>query len=201
MLVTSQVLDEGIDVPAANVGIILSGSASKRQYAQRLGRILRPTDDRQPARLYEIITDETMETYVSQRRREGGECVVLTANLARSRTTDEEVKPLFIDPTDGRYRETARELIQLFDDHLGEPKGDLEDSIDELTVADTDYKIVQGLAKLLKDECEFEVIASVEPREIRQRLFEKANKRYPIVRQPTLGEDTPETGSIQLGCR
>ncbi len=71
MLVTSQVLDEGIDVPAANVGIILSGSASKRQYAQRLGRILRLTDDRQPARLYEIIAEDTMETYVSQRRREG----------------------------------------------------------------------------------------------------------------------------------
>jgi superfamily II DNA or RNA helicase len=71
MLVTSQVLDEGIDVPAANVGIILSGSASKRQYAQRLGRILRPTDDRQPARLYEIIAADTMETYVSSRRRQG----------------------------------------------------------------------------------------------------------------------------------
>jgi len=71
MLATSQVLDEGIDVPAANVGIILSGSASKRQYAQRLGRILRPTDDRQPARLYEIITADTMESYISQRRREG----------------------------------------------------------------------------------------------------------------------------------
>ncbi|KYH24239.1 UvrABC system protein B [Halalkalicoccus paucihalophilus] len=71
LLVTSQVLDEGIDVPAANVGIILSGSASKRQYAQRLGRILRPTDDRQPARLYEIISENTMETYVSQRRRKG----------------------------------------------------------------------------------------------------------------------------------
>ena len=71
MLVTSQVLDEGIDVPAANVGIILSGSASKRQYAQRLGRILRPTDGRQPARLYEIITEDTMETYVSERRRQG----------------------------------------------------------------------------------------------------------------------------------
>ena len=71
MLATSQVLDEGIDVPAANVGIILSGSASKRQYAQRLGRILRPTDDRQPARLYEIISKDTMETYVSERRRKG----------------------------------------------------------------------------------------------------------------------------------
>ena len=73
ILATSQVLDEGIDVPAANVGIILSGSASKRQYAQRLGRILRPTDDRQPARLYEIIATDTMENYVSQRRREGVE--------------------------------------------------------------------------------------------------------------------------------
>ncbi|MDL0126660.1 DEAD/DEAH box helicase family protein [Halobacterium salinarum] len=71
MLVTSQVLDEGIDVPAANVGIILSGSASKRQYAQRLGRILRPTDDRQPARLYEIIAANTKERYVSQQRRQG----------------------------------------------------------------------------------------------------------------------------------
>ncbi|WP_338738373.1 DEAD/DEAH box helicase family protein [Haloplanus salilacus] len=71
MLATSQVLDEGIDVPSANVGVILSGSASKRQYAQRLGRILRPTDDRQPARLYEIITEDTMETYVSERRRKG----------------------------------------------------------------------------------------------------------------------------------
>ena len=73
ILATSQVLDEGIDVPAANVGIILSGSASKRQYAQRLGRILRPTVERQAARLYEIIATDTIENYVSQRRREGVE--------------------------------------------------------------------------------------------------------------------------------
>ncbi|WP_458190273.1 DUF790 family protein [Haladaptatus sp. NG-WS-4] len=115
---------------------------------------------------------------------------MLTANLARSRTTDETITPLFIDPSEARYRETARELIQLFEDHLDEPKGELEDAIDELTIADTDYKIVQGLAKLLKDECKFDVVASVDPREIRRRLFEKANERYPIVRQPTLGEDT-----------
>ena len=115
---------------------------------------------------------------------------MLTAKLARSRTTDETVTPLFIDPEEERYRETARELIRLFEDHLGESKGDLEDAIDELTVADTDYKIVQGLAKLLQDECEFEMVAPAEPRKIRRRLFEKANERYPIVRQPTLGEDT-----------
>ena len=115
---------------------------------------------------------------------------MLTATLARSRTTDETVTPLFVDPGEAHYRETARELIRLFEEHLGEPKGDLEEAIDELTVADTDYKIVQGLAKLLKDECEFEMVAPIESREIRRRLFEKANERYPVVRQPTLGEDT-----------
>lgn len=115
---------------------------------------------------------------------------MLTADLARSRTTSDAIRPLFIDPADEKYREAARELIELFDAHLGEPKGDLEDAIDELTIADTDYKIIQGLAKLLTDECEFEVVASVEPREIRRRLFEKANERHPVVRQPTLGEDT-----------
>jgi predicted nuclease of restriction endonuclease-like RecB superfamily len=115
---------------------------------------------------------------------------VLTADLARSRTYEDTITPLFIDADEQRYRDTADELIQIFEEHLGEPKGELEDTIDELTIADTDYKIVQGLAKLLKDECEFETIAPVEPREIRQRLFEKANESYPIVRQPTLGEDT-----------
>ncbi|MEF8882117.1 MAG: DUF790 family protein [Halapricum sp.] len=115
---------------------------------------------------------------------------MLTADLARSRTRSGEVHPLFIDMSDEQYRETAATLIELFEDHLGEPKGDLEAAIDELTVADTDYKIVQGLAKLLTDECEFEQQAAVAPREIRQRLFERANDRYPIVRQPTLGDDT-----------
>jgi len=115
---------------------------------------------------------------------------MLTADLARSRTHQDTITPLFIDTGDQQYRETATKLIQIFDEHLGEPKGDLEDTIDQLTIADTDYKIVQGLAKLLKDECEFETVAPVEPREIRQALFEKANDSYPIVRQPTLGEDT-----------
>jgi len=86
---------------------------------------------------------------------------VLTADLARSRRSDGQIRPAFIDPDEQRYRETAKELIGIFEDHLGEPKGDLEDTIDELTITDTDYKIVQGLAKLLQDESEFEVYAPV----------------------------------------
>jgi len=41
VLVSSQVLDEGIDVPEANVGIIVSGTGSSREYVQRLGLVLR----------------------------------------------------------------------------------------------------------------------------------------------------------------
>ncbi|GAA0465204.1 DUF790 family protein (plasmid) [Halococcus dombrowskii] len=115
---------------------------------------------------------------------------MLTADLARSRTSDGEVTPLFIDPDDARYRKTAGELIELFETHVGEPKADLDTAIDQLTVADTDYKIIQGLAKLLRDECDFETVAAAEPHEIRQRLFERANDSYPIVRQPTLEADT-----------
>ena len=115
---------------------------------------------------------------------------MLTADLARSRTHEDSITPLLIETDEQQYRETAAELIQIFEEHLGEQKGKLEDTIDQLTIADTDYKIVQGLAKLLKDECEFEIVAPVEPREIRQRLLKKANESYPIARQPTLGEDT-----------
>jgi superfamily II DNA or RNA helicase len=69
MIVTSKVLNEGVDVPEANVAIILSGSGSIREHVQRLGRILRRREGKQ-ARLYELVTENTMETYVSQRRRE-----------------------------------------------------------------------------------------------------------------------------------
>ena len=41
VLVTSRVLNEGVDMPAANVGIVISGGGSVREHARRLGRILR----------------------------------------------------------------------------------------------------------------------------------------------------------------
>jgi superfamily II DNA or RNA helicase len=68
-LVTSKVLDEGVDVPDANVGIILSGSGSKREFVQRLGRILRKKDDKK-AVLYEIVSQGTLEEGSSRRRHE-----------------------------------------------------------------------------------------------------------------------------------
>jgi superfamily II DNA or RNA helicase len=69
ILVTSQVLNEGVDVPAANVGIILSGTGSVREHVQRLGRLLRKHADKQ-ALLYEVVTRGTAEEFTSDRRRQ-----------------------------------------------------------------------------------------------------------------------------------
>ncbi len=67
-VVTSKVLNEGVDVPAANVGIVLSGSGSVREHVQRLGRILRRAEGKQ-ATLYEVVAEDTAEEFVSSRRR------------------------------------------------------------------------------------------------------------------------------------
>ncbi len=66
---TSKVLNEGVDVPDANVAIVISGSGSVREHVQRLGRILRKRGDKR-ATLYELISANTSETFTSERRRE-----------------------------------------------------------------------------------------------------------------------------------
>ena len=86
-IVTSKVLDEGVDIPDAELGVILSGTGSAREFIQRLGRLLRPKpknnnnsvsssatssnykEDYKKARLIEIISSETKETVTSAKRK------------------------------------------------------------------------------------------------------------------------------------
>jgi superfamily II DNA or RNA helicase len=68
-LVTSHVLNEGVDVPDAGIAILLSGTGSAREYIQRLGRILRRgSDANKQAILYEVIAENTSEERTSERR-------------------------------------------------------------------------------------------------------------------------------------
>jgi superfamily II DNA or RNA helicase len=74
VLVSAQVLDEGFDVPDAEVAIVVGGSSSARRHVQRIGRVLRPRDGKR-ARVYELaVSDSTEVSYVERRR----------AGLARS---------------------------------------------------------------------------------------------------------------------
>ncbi|MGQ0712149.1 MAG: DEAD/DEAH box helicase [Gemmatimonadaceae bacterium] len=67
-----RVLDEGWDVPAAKLGIVLGDSTrgSGRQHAQRLGRLLRRQGEA-VASLYEIVAAGTYEFFASQKRGAG----------------------------------------------------------------------------------------------------------------------------------
>ena len=66
-LSTGRVLNEGVDVPDCRVAIIVSGNSTKREYIQRLGRVLRPKDGE--ALLYELITSGTIEENMAKRRK------------------------------------------------------------------------------------------------------------------------------------
>lgn len=69
-LATSKVLNEGVNIPDASVAIILSGSGSSREHIQRLGRVLRPRPGKE-AVLYEVVTRDTTEENISERRSTG----------------------------------------------------------------------------------------------------------------------------------
>ncbi len=68
VLVSSQVLDEGLDVPDADVAIIVGGTASERRHVQRIGRVLRPRDGKR-ATIYELVVRDTVEVGYAARRR------------------------------------------------------------------------------------------------------------------------------------
>ena len=68
-IATSRVLNEGVDIPDANVAVVLSGSGSVREHVQRLGRVLRPREGKH-ALLYELVASGTVEAQTSERRRD-----------------------------------------------------------------------------------------------------------------------------------
>ncbi|MGH7855773.1 MAG: helicase-related protein, partial [Candidatus Binatia bacterium] len=66
--VSARVLNEGLDVPAADVAVIVASSQGEREYVQRIGRCLRPEEGKQ-AIVYELVTRATPDTAQSRRRR------------------------------------------------------------------------------------------------------------------------------------
>jgi superfamily II DNA or RNA helicase len=67
-LVSSRVLNEGLDVPDAEVAIIVGGALGEREHVQRVGRLLRPAPGKR-AVVYEVIVPATSEAWSSKKRR------------------------------------------------------------------------------------------------------------------------------------
>jgi superfamily II DNA or RNA helicase len=53
-LVAIKCLDEGIDIPSADVGILMASSTNPREYVQRIGRIIRQDSGKRFAHLYDL---------------------------------------------------------------------------------------------------------------------------------------------------
>jgi superfamily II DNA or RNA helicase len=69
-LVSARVLNEGIDVPAADVAVVVSAGLGEREHVQRVGRLLRPHPGK-TAVVYELVARGTFEVAQSRRRRKG----------------------------------------------------------------------------------------------------------------------------------
>lgn len=69
ILVVSKVANFSVDLPDASVAIQVSGSfGSRQEEAQRLGRLLRPSEHAAPASFYTVITRDTVEQDFAQNR-------------------------------------------------------------------------------------------------------------------------------------
>jgi superfamily II DNA or RNA helicase len=67
-LVSARVLNEGIDVPDADVAIVVGSALGEREHVQRVGRLLRPAPGKR-AVVYELVTAATSEVWRAAARR------------------------------------------------------------------------------------------------------------------------------------
>jgi superfamily II DNA or RNA helicase len=61
LVAAPRLLDEGVDVPAADLAIMLASNRSRRQMIQRLGRVLRKKEDGRLARIVVLFAEGTSE--------------------------------------------------------------------------------------------------------------------------------------------
>ncbi len=66
-----RVLDEGVDVPNANLGVVVSASRTRRQMIQRMGRILRRKPAGSGARFVILFAADTLEDPTTNEDRDG----------------------------------------------------------------------------------------------------------------------------------
>lgn len=68
-LVTCRALDEGANVPEANVAVVAKSTSSTRQRIQRLGRVLRPAKGKKEATIYTLFAGDEEREYLADEER------------------------------------------------------------------------------------------------------------------------------------
>lgn len=99
---------------------------------------------------------------------------MLTGKLVRVRFGGHRVVPLYIDTGHPQWRDIAESLLDVFRRSHNRTRGELEEEINELSGEDPRQLVHRGFAKLLEDRCDFEVVSSQPPEELRQAVFAAA---------------------------
>jgi predicted nuclease of restriction endonuclease-like RecB superfamily len=100
---------------------------------------------------------------------------MLTGDLVRVRTSKERIVPLYINRNSPQWLEVAESLLMVFREGVGMTRGEIEEEIDDMFGGGGKATVIhRGLAKVLEDRAEFEVVADVPPEQIREKLFTAA---------------------------
>ena len=100
---------------------------------------------------------------------------MLTGDLVRAKTTKQRVIPLYLDRSAEPWLEAAESLLLLFREGTGMTRGQIESEVDELFGGGGKAtQVYRGLAKVLEDRAEFEVVSDVPPEELREKVFTAA---------------------------
>ena len=100
---------------------------------------------------------------------------MLTGDLIRMKYSKQRVVPLYIDRDASHWLEAAESLLLLYREGIGMTRGEIEAEVDELFGGGGKAtQVHRGLAKVLEDRAEFEVVADIPPDEVRGKVFTAA---------------------------
>ncbi len=111
---------------------------------------------------------------------------MLTGNLVRVKMVQGRVVPLYLRRDDPYWLEIAETLLQVYRDGEGRTRQALEDEILDLVGEGARTLAHRGLAKVIEDRAEFEVVASVPPPQVREAVFQAAADHRAWQRQQPL---------------
>jgi predicted nuclease of restriction endonuclease-like RecB superfamily len=99
---------------------------------------------------------------------------MLTGRQVRVRYARDRVIPQYLDAADPTWLEVAERLLEFFRPVDGRTRGSLEEELRDTFGSDPSQLVHQGLAKLLEDRCEFEVVSGHPPEQLREAVFRTA---------------------------
>ncbi len=104
---------------------------------------------------------------------------MLPTDLLSHRRNGEEIVPKRLS-IDAANKQVAADLIQLFENSVGQTQSELNSRLLDFEGDSPDYRVKRGLAHLLKSKfCTIEIVSPLEPVQLRQRVFSLAANSTP----------------------